>query len=109
MIKDRRKGKDRRKVKRVEVKIEIEWESPSGRQTGTISDISAEGCFVLSSGEVADGDHVKLFMPISDGMKIQFEGEVVNHVFEIGFGMIFSDLNLAQRDLLKQIISTEMP
>ena len=105
-IKDRRSGRDRRGIERFEVKIEIEWEGLIGRKPGVISDISVYGCFILCSGEVEDGENVKIFFPLTDGRKIQFWGEVVNHVFEIGFAIRFIELSEAQKDFLEKFVDT---
>ncbi|HQU83244.1 MAG TPA: PilZ domain-containing protein [Pyrinomonadaceae bacterium] len=106
---DRRSGRDRREFERFRVNIEIEWEGLIGRKTGTISDISRSGCFVLSSGEVEDGENVKLFIPLSRGMNAQFWGEVVNHVFEIGFAVKFIELSVSQKNFIEKIIETLKP
>ncbi len=103
---DRRTGGERRSEPRYNVAIEIEWESKIGRKNGTINDISREGCFVLCSGEVEDGDKVKIFFPLSDGMKVQFLSAVVNHVYEIGFGVRFIELGVAQRNFLSRFIDS---
>lgn len=71
---------------------------------GSISDVSLDGCFVLSSGDVTDGETVKLFVPLADGMKVEFSGRVANHVFEIGFGLKFDQLSAAQRDVLSRLV-----
>lgn len=105
-IPDRRSGTERRRVERYPVNIDIEWAGAAGRKNGTISDISIEGCFVLSSGEVTDGETVKLFLPLTGGMKVQFDCEVSNHVFEIGFAVVFASLSPAQKDFLKKFIET---
>ncbi len=103
-ITDRRTGSDRRAVERFNVSIEVEWEGLIGRKPGTLGDISLIGCFVLSSGEVEDGENVKIFFPLADGRKIQFWGEVLNYVFEIGFAVKFIELSEAQREFLKVFI-----
>lgn len=105
-ILDRRSGRNRRKVERVSVNIDVDWEGLSGRKSGTISDISTIGCFILTSGEVSDGETVKIFLPLTDGMKVQFWGEVGNHVFEIGFAVSFVELSEAQKDFLEKFIDT---
>jgi len=105
-ITDRRIGVERRAVKRFDVNIEIEWEGLVGRKPGTISDISPIGCFVLCSGEVEDGETVKIFFPLSDGRKIQLWGEVSNHVFEIGFAFKFIELSEAQEEFLEVFVDT---
>jgi hypothetical protein len=102
---DRRSGRERRSVERYNVNIDVEWEGSAGRQNGTISDISLTGCFVLCSGEVNDGETVKIYIPLADGMKAEFWAEVVNHVFEIGFGANFVALSTPQRQFLISLIA----
>jgi hypothetical protein len=102
--KDRRSGQERRASNRYPVEMDVEWEGAAGRQPGTLSDVSLDGCFVLSSGDIEDGDPVKIFVPLADGMRVQFDGKVANHVYEIGFGVRFGQLSAAQRDLLSQIV-----
>ncbi|MBK8466998.1 MAG: PilZ domain-containing protein [Chloracidobacterium sp.] len=103
-IRDRRSGTERRASNRYSIEMDVEWEGAAGRQPGTVSDVSIEGCFVLSSGEINDGDPVKVFVPLADGMKVQFDGKVANHVYEIGFGVRFEQLTAAQRDVLIKIV-----
>ncbi|MEP7038919.1 MAG: PilZ domain-containing protein [Acidobacteriota bacterium] len=103
---DRRSGTDRRSQNRYSVRIETEWEGLVGRKSGTISDINTQGCFVLCSGDVQDGENVKIFFPLTDGRKIQFWGEVINHVFEIGFAMRFIEMSDAQKDFLEKFVET---
>lgn len=105
-IHDRRGGGDRRTLERFKTNIEIEWEGLAGRKTGTISDLSVVGCFILCSGEVADGEKVKIFFPLTDGRKIQLWGEVANHIYEIGYAIRFIDLSEAQNDFLEVFVDT---
>ncbi len=103
---DRRSVSERRIEPRYNINIDIEWESTGGRNKGTINDISREGCFVLCSGEVEDGQKVSILFPLSDGMKVQFIGSVVNHVYEIGFGVKFIELGAAQKSFLAKFIDS---
>ena len=103
---DRRSGNDRRAKERFSVNIDVEWEGLNVREKGTISDMSEAGCFVLCSGEVEDGDYVKIWFPLTNGGKIQLWGEVINHVFEIGFGIRFIKLTEPQRDFLEVFVDT---
>lgn len=103
---ERRKGTDRRAVERFGVNIDTEWEGLGGKSPGTISDISVLGCFVLCSGEVEDGDYIKIYFPLSTGRKFEFMGEVTNHVFEIGFGLRFINLTEAQKEFLEVFVDT---
>ncbi|MBK7393164.1 MAG: PilZ domain-containing protein [Chloracidobacterium sp.] len=101
---DRRSGTERRGTNRFPVEIDVEWQGSSGRAMGTLSDVSFDGCFVLGSGDVTDGEQIKIFVPLADGMKVQFDGKVANHVFEIGFGIKFDPLSTAQRELLVGLV-----
>jgi len=103
-INDRRSGNERRSSNRHPVELEVEWEGIGGRLPGTMSDVSLDGCFILSSGDTNDGETVKIFVPLADGMKVQFQGTVANHVYEIGFGVRFGALSEAQRDLLLKMV-----
>ena len=104
-MKDRRSGKERRATERTSVVVDTEWEGASGeRQAGTISDISRRGCYVLCSGDVEDGETVKIFLPLADGMRVEFAGEVANHFIEIGFAIRFTEMSDAQKDFLEKFI-----
>ena len=101
---DRRKSDERRSARRFTVTIDVEWENHNGRRAGTVSDISEEGCFVLSEVDVSDGELVKVFIPLSDGMKVEFLGQVANFVYEIGFAVHFLSLSNAQKEFLSNFV-----
>ena len=103
-MKDRRGGEDRRGTARKTVNIDVEWQGSAARQAGTVSDISVDGCFVLSSGDITDGEPVRVFIPLGEGMKAEFSGRVANHAVEIGFAIRFDQLSAPQRELLTAII-----
>ena len=84
--------------------LDLEYEDGSGRHTGTLSDISEEGCFILGAGETRDGEAVKIFFPLSAGMKVEFAGWIANHVLEIGFAVTFDELTNAQKDFIRNFI-----
>ncbi len=104
---DRRRSNDRRSARRFTVTIDIEWERSGDRHPGTISDLSEGGCFVLTGIEVEDGDEIGLFLPIGDGMKVQYIGTVTNHVYEIGFAANFTRVSEAQRNVLRSYLLSE--
>jgi hypothetical protein len=102
---DRRSGRDRRTVPRYPISVDVEWEGASPRKVGTLSDISTNGCFVLTAGPVDDGELVRLFLPLSDGMKVQVLAVVANHVMEIGFGAKFFDVSPAQHEFITSFVA----
>lgn len=101
---DRRSGGERRSSSRYHIEVDVEWQAGSERLPGSVSDVSLDGCFVLCSGDVEDGERVKVFIPLADGMKVEFAGRVANHVVDIGFGLKFDQLSAAQRDVLGRLV-----
>jgi hypothetical protein len=101
---DRRISEDRRSKKRYSINLDVEWESHYGRRTGTLSDISEDGCFVLSEVDVSDGELVRLYIPLSDGMKVEFLGQVANFVYEIGFAVNFLSMSDAQKEFINSFV-----
>lgn len=101
---DRRRSDERRSSRRYTVSIDVEWENHFGRRKGTLSDISKEGCFILTEVDVTDGELVKVFIPLTDGMKVEFLGQVANFVYEIGFAVHFLSLSEAQKEFLTSFV-----
>lgn len=101
---DRRSGKDRRSTERYKVTIDIEWSTSGEKKPGTLSDISINGCFVLSSADVLDGEKATLFFPIGDELVYEVQGVIENHVPEIGFALKFNELTQVQRSLIAKIV-----
>ena len=101
---DRRKGGDRRRHDRHTVAIEIEWENAKGKRSGTINDLSMSGCFLLSGGEVEDGEAVRVYFTTTDGKKFVILGDIINHVFEVGFAVRFIDLTDSQIVFLHRLM-----
>lgn len=106
---DRRSGGERRASSRYRIEVDVEWQANAGRLPGSVSDVSLDGCFVLCSGDVEDGERVKVFIPLADGMKVEFAGRVANHVPDIGFGLKFDQLSAAQRDVLGKLVKESNP
>ena len=102
---DRRRSDERRSSKRYEVSIDVEWETHLGKHPGTLSDIREKGCFILSSVDMSDGELVKVWVPLSDGMSVEFMGQVANFVNDIGFAVHFLALSDAQKDFLASFVS----
>ena len=104
---DRRKNDERRQHKRYEINMTIEWESHFGRREGTLSDVSEAGCFILTEVDLTDGELVKVFIPLSDGMSVEFLGQVANYVYEIGFAVHFLSLSEAQKEFLANFVDVQ--
>lgn len=100
-------GIERRSGQRFNAELDIEWECVDGRSAGVLSDISTNGCFVLSAGSVADGEAVKIFVPVDDATSVEFVGKVANSTPEIGFAVRFGEVSEAHRDFIARLIDGE--
>ena len=82
--------KDRRSAPRVRVKLQARWEGVLSRQNATVTDLSRNGCFVLSGGKVEVKELVWLEIHLTDSQIVNFWAEVVNEASEIGFALKFN-------------------
>jgi hypothetical protein len=82
--------KDRRAAPRVRVKLPARWEGARSRENATITDLSRNGCFVLTGGKVELKELVSLEIQLTDQQKVNFWAEVVNQASEIGFALKFN-------------------
>jgi hypothetical protein len=98
---DRRTRTERRNDERYSVAVDIEWSAVGNLRPGRLTDVSTSGCFVLSGGSFSDGEIVRICFPLSDGSRIEFLGEIKNHVPDIGFAVRFVSLTDLQKEFIK--------
>jgi hypothetical protein len=82
--------KDRRSAPRARVKLPARWEGVLSRENATITDLSRNGCFVLTGGKVEVKELVFLEIQLTEQQKVNFWAEVVNEASEIGFALKFN-------------------
>ena len=82
--------KDRRSAPRARVKLQARWEGVLSRENATVTDLSRNGCFVLTGGNVDMKELVWLEIQLKDQQTVNFWGEVVNQASEIGFAVKFN-------------------
>jgi PilZ domain len=82
--------KDRRSAPRVRVKLPARWEGVLSRENATITDLSRNGCFVLTGGKVDVKELVWVEIQLTEQQKVNFWAEVVNEASEIGFALKFN-------------------
>ena len=81
---------ERRSAPRVRVKLPARWEGALSRETGTVTDLSRSGCFVLSGGKVEVKELVSLEINLTETQSVNFWAEVVDAASEIGFALKFN-------------------
>lgn len=94
----------KRKAPRISVHLDVAWEGLFGKQKGTISDISVSGCYVLCSGEVIDGEIVKMVPLRLPDRDVTLKGEIKHHQHDLGFGMQFVDIDGDEMQFLLDLI-----
>lgn len=95
---------ERRRGQRHPAELDVDWETPSARGAGAISDISESGCFILCGEKVIDGEAARVFLPIDEGMRVEFTGRVAGFTPDVGFAVAFSETSPGQRDLIAKIV-----
>lgn len=89
---------DRRSNGRVQVHLRAAWEGASGRHEGTVSDISAGGCFILTGGKVLVKELIRIEIMLPIGVSVVAWGEVANHFPDIGFGVRYTVFEGEERE-----------
>ena len=82
--------KDRRSAPRVRVNLPAHWEGALSREDATVTDLSRNGCFVLSGGRVEVKELVWLEIHLTDRDAVNFWAEVVDEASDIGFALRFN-------------------
>ena len=82
--------RERRSAPRVRVKLPARWEGVLARETGTVTDLSRSGCFVLTGGNVEPKELVSIEIQLTDQQKVNFWAEVVDQASDIGFALKFN-------------------
>ena len=82
--------KERRSAPRVRVKLPARWEGVVSRENATVTDISRNGCFVLTGGKVEMKELVWLEISLTEQQTVNFWAEVVDSASDIGFALKFN-------------------
>ena len=100
---------ERRIAERVRVHLNARWEGVLARREGVISDISATGCFILTSDEVEAGELVRLEIETPSEGWIYLWGEVVYLIEEMGFALRFTGAGESEQTMLALLIDYYRP
>ena len=93
---------ERRTAERFRTNLNARWESLRRQGRGSVCDFSATGCFVLTGGEVAPGELIKLELVSGDKVTLVW-GHVVYEIAEMGFAIRFAVAHEAEKQSLKRL------
>lgn len=83
---------ERRQHERLQIYLRARWEGLFGCHEGTLSDISAGGCFILSERETTLRELIRLEVELHDGEWVKVWGEVTNQFPGVGFGVRYTEV-----------------
>lgn len=88
-------GPERRESPRYTVSLRARWGGGewAGGQ-GTVTNLSAEGCFVVAGGPVAEGELVQVQVELPGGEPLTLWGNVIHAAGGEGFAIRFSTFSL---------------
>jgi hypothetical protein len=95
---------ERRRAERVRADLPARWEGFLEKSRGTISDISVNGCFILTGGAVKPDELVSLEMVVPSLLRMQLWGIVVYISEPIGFAIRFNELNAQEQTMLSRLM-----
>jgi hypothetical protein len=98
--------KDRRSAPRARVNVAARWAGEKSRENGTVTDLSRNGCFVLSGGQVRVKELILLEISLPEQQTVHFWGEVVDEASEIGFAMRFNSSSTEDQDALAKYLES---
>lgn len=96
-------GENRRKSKRIPMRVEAKMEWESRKYRCRITNLSLGGCFVESYEPIRKGEIISLLLPLTYGQWLQVSAELI-HVFLNGFGTRFVGLTDKEQVLLHEFI-----
>jgi hypothetical protein len=96
--------KERRAAPRARVNLPARWEGVSSRENATVTDISRNGCFVLTGGKVELKELVWLEISLPNQQTVQFWTEVVYDASEIGFALRFNSCSAEDAAMLAKFL-----
>jgi hypothetical protein len=89
---------ERRQHERISIYLRVRWEGLFGCHEGTLSDISAGGCFILSEKQTTLRELVRLEVELHDGEWVKVWGEVTNQFPGVGFGVRYTEVEGEDED-----------
>ena len=98
-------GQERRVARRVKVSLPARWEGVVAAQRAEVTDLSTNGCFVLTGGKVEPRELVRLEIDLPDKDPVYLWAEVVDAADEIGFAVRFTSSDDEDQRRLADFIS----
>ena len=99
--------RDRRSAPRIRVNLPARWEGVLNRSEAAVTDLSVNGCFVLTGGTVEVRELISLEIQLPNQSWAHMWCEVVDAASEIGFAVRFNSISDEDEKLLADYIATQ--
>ena len=99
---------ERRRAPRIKVDLPARWEGVLTQQQGQVTNLSINGCFVLSGGKVEPKELVRLEIHLPSQSPMYFWAEIVDAAYEIGFAVRFTAIDDEDEKRLSEFIAAEL-
>lgn len=99
---------ERRRAPRVNVNLPARWEGVLAPQEANVTNLSKNGCFLLTGGEVEPKELIRLEIMLPDNERVYFWGEVVDAANEIGFALRFTSWTDEDEAALGRFLAKEI-
>ena len=96
---------ERRGAARAKVNLPARWEGVLSQQEASVTNLSVNGCFLLSGGSVEPRELIRLEITFPNGEHIYPWAEVVETADEIGFAVRFTMMEDDEKERLTRFIN----
>ena len=99
------KTDERRRAPRAKVNLPARWEGVISQQSASVTNLSINGCFLLSGGNVEARELIRLEITLPDNDHIYPWAEVVEAADEIGFAVRFTMMDDEEQKRLNRFLN----
>jgi hypothetical protein len=96
---------ERRGAPRAKVNLPARWEGVVSQQHASVTNLSVNGCFLLSGGSVEARELIRLEITLPNNDHIYPWAEVVEAAGEIGFAVRFTMMDDEEQERLNRFIN----
>ena len=97
---------EKRTAQRVTTNFPARWRGVSGSHEGRVEDLSVNGCFVNTKGNVDVGEMVSLLIQLPSGQWLPLRGEVAFFQQLTGFSISFVYADAEELKRLDQLVAS---
>ena len=99
------KTEERRRAARAKVNLPARWEGVLSQEDASVTNLSVNGCFLLSGGSVETKELIRLEITLPNDDHIYPWAEVVDAAGEIGFAVRFTMMEDDEQERLTRFIN----